>query len=109
MWIILLLKVLAQFLPHLVTTRVGNTYSFSPDNKKPMCRTIIDSEPSQHPVCNSNDFQGTVTTHKSLKCWYTNADSLSNKLDELKTRIDTTRPDIIFITQKSIPNLVIPL
>ena len=33
---------------------------------------------------------------KSLKCWYTNADSrsLTNKLDELQCRIKVTSPDI---------------
>ena len=39
-----------------------------------------------------------VTTFKSLKCWYTNADSFSNKLDELKTRISVSKPDIVALT-----------
>ena len=38
-------------------------------------------------------------TIKSLKCWSTNADSLFNKLDELKTRIYLFSPDIIAITE----------
>jgi len=40
-----------------------------------------------------------VKTIKSLKCWSTNADSLLNKLDELKARIYLFNPDIIAITE----------
>ena len=42
---------------------------------------------------------GSVTTHKSLKCWYTKADSLSNKFDELKSRLSIDKPDIVAITE----------
>ena len=36
---------------------------------------------------------------KILKCWYTNADSLINKIDELKGRIKVFSPDIICVTE----------
>ena len=36
---------------------------------------------------------------KSLKCWYTNANSLINKLDELQCRIKVTFPDILCVTE----------
>ena len=36
---------------------------------------------------------------KSLKCWYTNADSLLNKLDKLKCRINSSQPDIVYVTE----------
>ena len=36
---------------------------------------------------------------KSLKCWYTNADSLTNKLDELQCRIKVISPDILCVTE----------
>ena len=42
---------------------------------------------------------GSVTTHKSLKCWYTNADSLSNKFNELKSRLSVDKSDIVAITE----------
>ena len=35
----------------------------------------------------------------SLKCWYTNADSLLNKIDELKCRINSSQPDIVCVTE----------
>jgi len=40
-----------------------------------------------------------IKTFKSLKCWYTNSDSLSNKFDELKTRVSITKPDIVALTE----------
>ena len=41
----------------------------------------------------------TVATYKSLKCWYTNADSLPNKFCELKSRLTIDKPDIVAITE----------
>ena len=38
-------------------------------------------------------------TKPSLICYYTNADSLSNKIGELSTSIVLTKPDIIMITE----------
>ena len=35
----------------------------------------------------------------SLTCWYTNADSLINKIDEFKSRIDLKHPNIICIAE----------
>ena len=40
-----------------------------------------------------------MTTYISLKCWYTNADSLSNKFNELKSRLFTDKPDIVSVTE----------
>ena len=54
---------------------------------------------------NDHVSNNTATSHvstkaiKSLKCWSTNADSLYNKLDELKARIYLFNPDIIAITE----------
>jgi len=53
------------------------------------------------PISESNN---STLTHndaslKILKCWYTNADSLINKLDELKARVDLFHPDIICVTE----------
>ena len=36
---------------------------------------------------------------KFLRCWYTNADSLINKLEELKCRMTESCPDIVCITE----------
>ena len=54
---------------------------------------------------NDQRFKNTAASHtpvktvKSLKCWSTNADSLFNKIDELKARICVFNPDIITITE----------
>ena len=48
---------------------------------------------------NSINSRVTVATYKSLKCWYTNADSLSNKFCELKSRLTIDKPDIVAITE----------
>ena len=34
---------------------------------------------------------------KSLKCWYTNIDSVVNELDELQCTIKVTSPDILYM------------
>ena len=39
------------------------------------------------------------TTFNYLKCWYTNAEFITNKLPEFKTRIDEDMPDIIAIVE----------
>jgi len=58
------------------------------------------SDPDQSfPVPEHDKFSPVVMTFKSLKCWYTNADSLSNKFDELKTRISVAKPDIVALTE----------
>ena len=36
---------------------------------------------------------------KYLRCWYTNSDSLLNKLDELKCRTSGSCPDIVCVTE----------
>ena len=41
---------------------------------------------------------------KSLKCWYTNVDSVVNELDELQCTIKVTFPDILCITEVAIPH-----
>ncbi len=40
-----------------------------------------------------------MASSKYLKCWYTNATSLNNKLDELSILVSQSAPDIIFITE----------
>ena len=37
---------------------------------------------------------------KSLKCWYTNIDSVVNELDELQCMIKVTSPDILYVSLK---------
>ena len=71
-------------------TRVGNTSNIASDE------LFVNKVDSNH---NSADLTDTVKTFKSLKCWYTNADSLSNKFDELKSRISISNPDIVIITE----------
>ena len=44
-------------------------------------------------------FKHTDSPIYSLTCWYTNADSLINKLDELKSRILLRHPDIICVSE----------
>ena len=46
-------------------------------------------------------FKHTDSPISSLTCWYTklNADSLINKLDELKSRILLRHPDIICVSE----------
>ena len=34
-----------------------------------------------------------------LKCWSTNADSLCNKIDELKATVSSNSPDVITVTE----------
>ena len=43
---------------------------------------------------------------KSLKCWCTNANSLINKLDELRCRVKVTFPDILCVTEVYSKNCV---
>ena len=35
---------------------------------------------------------------RKLKCWSTNADSLCNKIDELKATVSSNNPDVITVT-----------
>ena len=35
---------------------------------------------------------------RKLKCWSTNADSLCNKIDELKATVSSNSPDVITVT-----------
>ena len=39
------------------------------------------------------------TNSKYLKCWYTNATSLENKLNEIKIKVSLEKYDILFITE----------
>ena len=47
----------------------------------------------------SNSINSTVATYKSLKCWYTNAGSLSSKFCELKFRLTVDKPDIVAFSE----------
>ena len=58
-----------------------------------------DQSDNNHESCNSIPLSTDDYSIKSLKCWYTNADSLLNKLDELKCRIMGSYPDIVCITE----------
>ena len=46
-----------------------------------------------------NQHTSTQKIQNNLKCMYTNADSLSNKMDELRRDIQVKDPDIIAITE----------
>ncbi len=47
----------------------------------------------------STESVNTLNGFKSLKCFYTNAHSILNKIDELRLVADTEKPDIIIITE----------
>ena len=53
------------------------------------------------PYKNIHIKESVSTTNHNLICWYTNADSLMNKREELidKMRTAETKPDIICITE----------
>ena len=46
-----------------------------------------------------NQHTSTQKIQNNLKCMYTNADSLLNKMDELRRDIQVKDPDIIAITE----------
>ena len=46
-----------------------------------------------------NKLNDSRSISQRFTCWYTNADSLINKLDELKSRINLYSPDVICITE----------
>jgi hypothetical protein len=50
-------------------------------------------------MASSSNDQENSTSFEGLKCWYTNACSLKEKLDELRLVIAKSAPDIIFITE----------
>jgi len=56
-------------------------------------------DPSTLDLYSYNSGASTTFNYKSLKCWYSNVDSLSNKLDELKSRISTNKPDIVALSE----------
>ena len=58
-----------------------------------------DQSDNNHKSYNSIPLSTGDYSIKSLKCWYTNADSLLNKLDELKCRMMGSYPDIVCITK----------
>ena len=57
------------------------------------------NQTNDHVFNNTTASFTSIKTIKSLKCWSTNADSLFNKMDELKARIYLFNPDIIAITE----------
>ena len=77
-----------------VTIRLGN-----PNPSTPAASYGLDLEHGNKFDSNSINPRVTVATYKSLKCWYTNADSLSNKFCELKSRLSIDKPDIVAITE----------
>ena len=46
----------------------------------------------------------TLTSIPMLKCFYTNCDTLTNKMDELLFYINTNNPDILVLTEVSPKN-----
>ena len=46
---------------------------------------------------------------KSLRCLYTNADVLTNKMTELKTVVDMERPEIVIVTEVIPKNRIDPV
>ena len=64
----------------------------SPANTDSLINTVEDSN-------DTIPFSTGDYSMKSLKCWYTNADSLLNKIDGLKCRINSSQPDIVCVTE----------
>ena len=75
-----------------VTIRLG-----SPNPSTLAASYGLDLEHGNKFDSNSINPRVTVATYKSLKCWNTNADSLSNKFNELKSRLTIDKPDIVAI------------
>ena len=65
----------------------------------PAAHNGLDPAYVTHSNIDFTNLRGTVTTYKSLKCWYTNADSMSNKFNELKSTLFTDKPDIVAVTE----------
>ena len=66
----------------VVVIRVGNTSASSVDPEHPHPKGFPDPDPSYSDLSLDTGHNGadTIFNFKSLKCWYTNVDSLSNKL-----------------------------
>ena len=80
---------------HKVTLRMGNyPETFRPALNRNDLNQIND-QVFKYPTA-PHTF---VNSIKSLKCWSTNADSLINKMNELKARIYLFKPDIIVVTE----------
>ena len=53
-----------------------------------------------NPCKEKSNFNGsTEITIDKVKCFYTNADQLRNKMDKLKLQIPLDNPDFIFVTE----------
>ena len=85
----------------IVVIRVGNTSASSVDPEHPHPKGFPDPDPSYSDLSPDTEHNGadTIFNFKSLKCWYTNVDSLSNKLDELKSKISVNKPDIVALSE----------
>ena len=59
----------------------------------------LDLEHCNDSNSNTINLKDSVATYKSIKCWYTNADSLSSKFNELQSRLTIDKPDIVVITE----------
>ena len=46
-----------------------------------------------------------TVSHTYLKCWYTNAEFIKNKMEEFRTRISKDKPDIIAIVESGVQNI----
>ena len=71
---------------------------FSNYSLLPIFDHISNKDENKNLLVNECDYT-TNTPVKSLKCWFTNADSLTNKLGELQCRIKVTSPDILCVTE----------
>ena len=58
-----------------------------------------DPDPSTLDLSSYNRGASSTFNYKSLECWYSNVDSLSNKLDELKSRISADKPNIVALSE----------
>ena len=65
---------------------------------RPKDRNINNVQKQREKVFNDTDVNKTTVLPK-LKCFYTNADQLFNKLPELMVRTRDNKPDIIGITE----------
>ena len=75
---------------------------YSKSNCDALCNTQSDVNTLSNTQLNNNSLSNTHSnddTLKSLKCIYTNADSLRNKMAELKTVVYKEKPHIIAVTE----------
>ena len=86
-------------------SQTGENYD-NTDSSNSNENTHVPERNSQSPPGSMNNRNNiTEVTVEKVKCFYTNADQLRNKLDELQIQISLEEPDFIFVT-KVLPKTV---